>query len=40
MVSKVSLKVGEVAKWRVGNDGRGAIHSEPKMSPMPEGRVL
>ena len=39
-VEKVSLKVGEIAKWRVGNDGRGTIHSEPRMNPMPEGRIL
>ena len=34
------LQVGEIAKWRVGTSNTSAIHSEPPMSDMPEGRIL
>lgn len=34
-------KVGEVAIWAAGTDDeRAAIHSEPKMNDMPDGRIL
>lgn len=34
------LQVGEIAIWRVGTPNTSAIHSEPPMSDMPDGRIL
>jgi hypothetical protein len=39
-VEKRSVKPGEIARWVVGNDCKGTIHSEPNMSNMPNGRIL
>lgn len=39
-VGKRHIRPGEIARWIVGNDCKGAIHSEPNMSDMPGGRVL
>lgn len=39
-VEKRSVRPGEIARWSVGNDCKGTIHSEPNMNNMPDGRVL
>lgn len=36
----VRLKANECARWVVGDRGKAAIHSEPDMTDMPDGRLL
>ena len=39
-VDKHYMQPGQLARWTVGNDCKGAIHSEPDMSNIPGGRIL
>ena len=39
-IEKVQPSPGQAVKWIGGTDGVPAIHSEPDMSDMPDGRIL
>lgn len=39
-VPRPQAQVGECIRWVIGDDERAAIHPEPDMSDMPQGRIL